>query len=211
MPPTKDIESAVREILEPFDENNEEGYNQFWDFWVIGGRWAGAKFKDTLNSEKLAEFHGELTQRKVTISGLQFGKQELSPASQISMVDKLWNEYFPEANGNACPLFRHSNDQHNSKDLLLGDVMEFSKIPMTVKPERVVFAAHKNDENKFEAVEMFTNSIWNGCNFEKTTWRGTISDALKKFKSNTTHYANEYKKKIKPKDDWLVVTVDYHN
>src|SRR5262245_27782076 len=101
LPPVDNVEQAIGQILEPFDENgkDEDGHRNshaFWDWYVVGGRWAGAKLQAMLDPKKLEEFNAELTKRKVTVSGIQAGKQELSPASQIPMVDALWNEFFPD-------------------------------------------------------------------------------------------------------------------
>ena len=46
MPPTADISTALDDILKPFDESCEDEDLKsvtFWDWYVIGGRWAGKK------------------------------------------------------------------------------------------------------------------------------------------------------------------------
>jgi hypothetical protein len=216
MPPTDDIEAAVTAILKPFDEDpdaNEEDVRlgtPFWDWWVIGGRFAGMKFQSTLNAEKLKAFHAELAKRKVTVSGLTCGKQELNPSTQIPLVDGLWRDYFPDTKG-PCPLFSHSNDQYNSKDLLPDDVMRFWAVPNDLKVARVIFAADPYEKGETSPTFMLADSIWNGCNFEETAWDGTFADAVERFKTKHKHYAADYVERITPKDDWLVVTVDYHS
>ncbi|GAF91717.1 unnamed protein product, partial [marine sediment metagenome] len=90
LPPTDAVESAIAEIMAPFDENNEDEETRspsFWDWYQIGGRWSGSKLTDHFDKDKLKNFHAELENRKVTVSGFQCGKQDISPASQIPMVD----------------------------------------------------------------------------------------------------------------------------
>ena len=118
MPPTDDIEAAVKQIMAPFneqpDDDDEDVRSSFWDFWVIGGRWAGHKLQAGLDQDKLKAFHDAMTQRKVTVDSIQGGKQALKPESQIPVVDAMWHEFFPETTG-PCPLFKHSNDQYYCK------------------------------------------------------------------------------------------------
>ena len=83
MPKTKDISKSIEEIMLPFSENNEESEDHsghsFWDWFVIGGRWAGTKEKCTYNAESLEKFYVKLQENKVTVSGIQAGKQSLEP------------------------------------------------------------------------------------------------------------------------------------
>ncbi len=100
LPPVGNIEDAANQILEPFNEQGEDEEGQrnqhaFWDWHVIGGRWAGAKLEAVLDPKKKDEFFAELTKRNITVSGLRAGKEKLEPESQIPMVDAPWNEFFP--------------------------------------------------------------------------------------------------------------------
>lgn len=211
MPPTDDVEAVVKQIMEPFSENNDENRHQFWDWFVIGGRWAGRKFQATLDKAKLDSFYKALSEKQVTVSSVTAGKQELQPASQIPMVDGLWNEFFPESNGKPCPLFNHSNNQYKSDSLIDGDICRFANTPSGLEPSRVIFAAPNYDGSEMEATFMLSDEIWNGVNYENTTWDGTFADAVAKFKSRGSNYSDEYLKRVTPQDDWLVVTVDYHS
>lgn len=216
MPPADDIESAVNTILAPFreegtDEDGKPNRHVFWDWFVIGGRWAGAKLQAQLDPAKLQAFNDKLTEMQVTVSSLQAGKQELKPESQIPVVDALWAEYFPEQKGKPCPLFAHSNNQYDGKDLLPDDVMRFADVPPSLPMSRVIFAGWDYEEKKLEAKFMLADSIWNGCNHEDTAWKQTLKDAVELFKAKHKDYTTEYVKKITPQDNWLVVTVDYHS
>lgn len=215
MPPTDDIKAAVKTILAPFneqgtDEDGEPVRNGFWDWWVIGGRFAGTKMQAKLDPTKLDSFQKALSERKVTVAGFTAGKQEISPASQIPMVDALWNEFFPESNGLSCPLFKHSNDQYKNDSLLPDDVTRFADVSTNLDVERVIFAAPDYKNEGLEAVFMLSRDFWNGVNHQKTDWDGTFTAAVDQFAAKRERYSDEYIARSTPQDDWLVVTVDYH-
>ncbi len=217
MPQIDNIKAAVEKILAPFNEQPDEADEEaseryaFWDFWVIGGRAAGSKLQATLDPAKLEAFHAWCQEAKLTVSGLTCGKQELSPASQIPMVDAKWNEMFPSDRPVPCPLFKHSNDQYNSNDLLTGDVMRFDKVPPSLKSERVIIAGPDYKDEGIEAKWMITDDQYNGVNYMKTTWDGTFGHAVEMMRKHYETYRDEYREKLMPKADWLVVTVDYHS
>ena len=108
-PPTDDINGAVAKLMNPFDEDGESKPNAFWDFYVIGGRFSGAKIKARFEKDRMEKFRTH-----VTVSSVTCGKQELQPATQIPMVDAMWSEMFPEAKGR-CPIFNHYNDQYKGE------------------------------------------------------------------------------------------------
>lgn len=214
MPPTDDVESAVAAILKPFNEqpqdDDDSGKYGFWDWYVIGGRWAGRKMQERLDQTKLQAFQDELNARNVTVSSFSAGKQELQPATQIPMVDQLWREFFPEVGG-PCPLFKHSNDQYKNDSALPDDVCRFSDIPRNLQAERVIIAARDHKDKETEAVFMISEDFWNGVNHVKTTWKETVEDAVEMFAAKSINYSEEFVKRTTPQDDWLVVTVDYHS
>jgi hypothetical protein len=210
MPQVEDIEKSVGEIMAPFDENNEDSYKQFCDYWVIGGRWAGEKLIQGLDKNKLEQFYADLKENKITVSGIQCGKQEISPSSQIPLVDNLWRKYFPEYISRACPLFKHSNDQYIN-DCLYGDILRVKDLPPETTACKCIIASYDYDGKSLEAKEMFSEDLWNGVSFERTTWDTKITTAIEKYKEHIKNYKEEYRKKHEITDDWLVVTVDYHS
>ncbi len=217
IPPTSDIEEAIAQIMKPFDENkdrNEDSRGGFWDFYVIGGRFAGHKLIATYDQAKIDEFYAWLAAEKVTVSGLQAGKPKLQPDSQEAKVDAKWNEMFPSQSPIKCPLFQHSNDQYGKEmnGSLPDDVMLMMDVPKQLKCTRVIFAepSYKND-GTLEPEFMIVDSQWNGCNYMEVKWDGTFSDALAQYMEKCKHYTDEAREKKIPKDDWLVVTVDYHS
>lgn len=214
MPPTEDVEAAIAQILKPFDENgsDEDGnlnLHPFWDFWIIGGRWAGEKLKAGLDQEQLKKFYDKLKEIKITVHGVQCGKQELAPASQIPDVDAVWCEFFPESNTKVCPLFNHYNDQYKNSDGY-PDVMTFDKMPDGLTAERVIIAA-PDYEDTLNATFMIQQESWNGVTHIKADWDGKIKTAIEWHLKRLENYEGEYKRKSTPQDDWLVVTVDYHS
>ena len=215
MPQVDDVEIAVEQVMRKFSEHlgsEDDDYcgHSFWDFYVIGGRWAGHKLQAGLDKGRLDSFYADMKAKNVTVSGLQCGKQEISPASQIPMVDELWASYFPEYQGRACPLFNHSNNQYEN-DCLYGDVMRLKDVSKDVTCSMLIIANDDYKGEMKEAKEMFSTSIWNGVSFEKTTWDGTLGGAMKLHSESMRNYKQEYVDENTPADDWLVITVDYHS
>ncbi len=203
MPPVADVSTAIAQILAPFDENNEEADYAFWDFWVIGGRWSGTKLMAKYDTEEIDAFHEWMKAEKITVSGLTAGKQELSPASQIAKVDAEWNRRFPSDKFVPCPLFRHSNDQYakGTNGTLPKDITLLKDVPPELAASRVIIAREKYDGNGLEAEFMLCDEQWNGCNYMKVQWDGKVTSAIEQHRD----------KQKMPRDDWLVVTVDYHS
>ena len=209
MPPTDDVKAAVTQILAPFDEGldrDDEDANghPFWDWWVIGGRWSGEKIVCAFSKERRDAFYAAMTEAKVTVSGIQCGKQTLQPAEQIAKVDAMWREHFPESPIKVCPLFDHYKGD-------IGDVMKLEHVPDGLTASRVIVAAPNYDGTKLEAVRMTEDEHWNGVSWIKTTWSGKFSDALAEHVKRLDGCADGYRDKCTPATDWLVVTVDYHS
>ena len=61
MPPSSDIGKDLEKIMSPFYENRDDcDGNEFWDFYVMGGRFAGTKETCGYNQERLDEFYKKL-------------------------------------------------------------------------------------------------------------------------------------------------------
>ncbi len=207
MPPTDDVEGAVKMIMEPFDENGSEDEDHdtkhaFWDWYVIGGRWAGAKMLDKFGREKLSDFHKMLSEKKITVSGVQAGKPTLQPAEQIATVDAMWREAFPDSGFDVCPLFDHYKDD-------VGDVMKLGELPATLCSHVII--AGPGYSCPIEAHYMVSDAIWNGVTHVATAWNGTIEAALAEWDKKLDSYREEWRITHTPSPDWLVVTVDYHS
>lgn len=208
LPPVllEEIEGVIDQVMAPFSEHNEDRSNPFWDFYNIGGRWSGCKIVDYLDKEKLEQFYVRLKENKVTVSGLQFGKQEISPATQIPMVDAIWKEVFPDLNFKACPLFQHGGQG------LEGDIMHLKDIhPKTTASRVIIVAADRDRSDTYRATEMFETEYWNGVSWNKSRWNGKLATALKMIRQRNKNMSPAYKERVLPQDDWWVVTIDYHS
>jgi hypothetical protein len=130
IPPTDDVKAAVDEAMSSFIGNDEESRASWLDYYVVGGRWTGRKLKERFPKDRLDAFYAELASRKVTVSGIQFGKQELQPSSQIPEVDALWQEWFPDG-GKHCVLFKHSGEDGSTHDVCRVDQLPPSVATVT--------------------------------------------------------------------------------
>lgn len=198
LPPTEDIDGRLNKILAPFDENSDEARHAFWDWWVVGGRWSGQHQMSQFSPQRIQDFYKILADKKITVSKVICGKQELSPSDQQSVVDDLWKKHFPEFEGDHCPLFKHSGT-------IAGDICDLTSLTEHLKASRVILADEDGD-----AFFMLSDSVWNGVAWEDTTWDGSIVGALELFKHKSRRYTPEYLKNHTPQDDWNLVTIDYH-
>jgi hypothetical protein len=168
----------------------------WYDFWSIGGRFSGHKLKAAIG-DNLQAFYDKMKEERITVSGLQFGKPTLQPTSQQEKVDAMWREMFP-GTVEQCPLFDHAPP--------CVDWCLVKDIPEVLTAERVIIA--RSNDDGLSATFMVVQQLWNGFQWQDTTFDGSVTSALKayaeKSKWNPTYY--------KPvPDDWIVVTVDYHN
>ena len=210
IPPTDDIQGAVDSIMKPFDEQPEgedRNCNPFWDYWKIGGRWAGTKLLARYDKERLDAFHAWMRAENITVSCVTAGKETLQPASQIGKVDAKWHEMFPS--DTVCPLFDHCPETLDSDICSLKDALDLT-------PERVIFGGPSYSgkhswDGPIEATYMLCESQWNGVNHMPIKWDGTVRGALDSFREGMDRYSKEYRPHIDPQDNWLAVTVDYHS
>jgi hypothetical protein len=179
-----------------------------------GGRYAGSKEMCKYTEESLSLFFKDLKEHKITVSGLQCGKQEINPASQIPLVDSLWAKHFPTENGEIvpCPMFAHSNNQYDSSDLIGCDISLLEDVPKNLKCERIIIAGPKYDNSGVEATFMLCRDQWNGVNHMPIAWDGKVETAVSMFIDKLKRgYREEYAKRVTPQKDWYCVTVDYHS
>lgn len=216
MPPTNDVEGRLKTIMAPFDESMQENEdystkNAFWDFYLIGGRFSSAKIIERAGKEKISEFEDWLKEENITVSGIQFGKPELKPASQRKKVDEKWNGMFPSGSLVECPLFKGFLDQLglSGKSYIDSDICLLEDCP-NIECGRVIIAGIGH-AGEIEAQHMECDSFWNGVNHLNTDWDGKLFSALNRFKKKSENYSAEYRERVLPKEDWIVVTIDYHS
>lgn len=208
-PPTDDVKAAIEQILAPFDENLDRGDEDanghpFWDWWVIGGRWSGSKMNHALGKEAMDAFEAGLAERKITVAGFRAGKPTLAPPEQAELVNRLWNEAFPEAPVKVCPLF----DNYTGD---VGDVMTVADAPPSLPCSHLIIAGPGYRAGTLEAQTMLMEEIWNGVTHQATTWDGTLGGGLAEHTKRHASYRAEWLANHTPGPDWLVVTVDYHS
>ncbi len=209
IPPTADAEASIAEILAAFDENgkDEDGNDNryaFWDWYVIGGRWAGTKMMAKVDKAKIEQFEAWMQAEKITVSGLTAGKQTLSPADQIPKVDRKWREMF--GGTGPCPMFDHS------PKTIGGDICRLVDVPPGMTCCRVIIGGPSwRDDGTLEAKSMISDSMYNGVDWVDTAWDKTLPAALALHRKRFEHAKPDYREKVTPGDDWLAVTVDYHS
>lgn len=209
MPPTDDVKAALEEILHPFNENGDKddedrSGHPFWDWWQIGGRWSGQKLLHAFGEPRIQAFRELLADRHITVSGIQAGKPNLSPAHQVELVNRLWRDHFPESPVKECPLFA----DYTGHD---GDTMPLGQVALDFSCHHVIIAGAGYQEGTLTAQEMVIEKIWNGVSYQPTTWDGTLGAALDFASAKMVNYKEEYRASRTPQPDWLVVTVDYHS
>ena len=213
IPPNNDVRSAVAQILAPFDENGRDEYGEpnryaFWDFYVIGGRYAGRKTEAFIDPAELAEFYAWMKANKVLVQGFVSGKQTLADIKTERLVDDKWRAMFP-GKGEKCILFSHSNDQYH--EALPGDICRLGDAPETYKASRVIIAGLQYSGRGLEAKFMVETEYYNGVSHLDTEWNGNVRGAVAAYISSAWRSQPEWREKNMPTDDWMAITVDYHS
>jgi hypothetical protein len=209
IPPIKNVEKRIEEILAPFNEYEIMNKNSFWDEYVVGGRWAGEHILQSLDSEKMDAFYKKLKVEKITVSGLQVGKKTLEPADQQEKVDKIWNEFFPEIGGK-CMLFDYYADKY-ARYAGYPDIVKVSELPKDFKASRVIIAVPAYVGRKLEAKTMSEDRIYNGVDWVDTKWSGLVADVIERHNKKYDRAEKESAMKRVVGEDWIAVTIDYHN
>lgn len=195
MPPTNNIEAAVKQAM----ACNCEDRPDWWDFYVIGGRFSGNKMLARIATEKIFSFYAELAKRKITVSAVQFGKQTICPEHHIPTVDKLWQEMVPGF-GDKCILFSHAHDQYGGSGIFAGDICHVSEIPANLECDRLIVARNRQYGAGLFVEEMLVKSLWNGISWQSTKFSGNVKEGI-----------TLVGEQCAVADDWVVVTVDFHN
>lgn len=213
IPPTGDVPAAVAQVMDHFredkydadgNETGEKGGCDWWDWWKIGGRYSGAKVEAVIGEERLKAFTELLQAKGVTVSGFRAGKPDLQPAGQQGVVDSLWREWFPGM-GDRCLLFNHARDQYRKDGYYPDDVCRVDAVPDGLTCERLIVAGpHWREAGRLEAKRMLAGEFWNGVEWQTTTFDGRVKAALAAMRADD-------RRRVEVADDWLVVSVDYHN
>ena len=205
MPPVDDynlLEERIEEILRPFCSRSDEEIEgrssfTFWDWWRIGGRFSQQKRLARIPQYKMDAFYKELEKHGITCSGVVCGKPEISPPEQIPFVNELWKKFCPEG-GDICPLFKHSGEGVSNED-----ICQVKDLPRELEAYAVIIASYNHNNNSFGVLDMIHSYMWNGVSFVKTYWDTKVFTFI-------TWTAKEYSRLL-IQDDWLAITIDYHN
>ena len=98
-----------------------------------------------------------------------------------------------------------------SRDIVSRGTVRLGNCPEDLTAKHVIVAIHNDEGTGFSAYMQYMKSIWNGLNWQDTAFSGYVSDALKEYREAIAEYLPVYREKMNPQDDWLVVTVDYHD
>jgi hypothetical protein len=222
MAPKGALEAAIESIMRPCWKHNEGPENDegveldrrphaFWDWYVIGGRWAGTKLLEALDPEKLEAFRARLVAENITVHGMQAGKQELSPASQIPKVDAMWRETFPELRIERCPLFAHAADQYAKglDGVMPMDICRLVELPKDFTASQVIFA-QPAENSKTKDYQGPPKARWMIADWMNTGWDGKVASAIEMYIQSLARLREEWRKRVTPTEEWLAVTVDCH-
>ncbi len=89
IPPTDNIEAAVKQVLAPWDVNGDnENPRPFWDWYEIGGRWDNRK-KNRLTGEGCNALPLGLCEMHLQMAHVIFARQDLSVLTMY--MTRVWN------------------------------------------------------------------------------------------------------------------------
>ena len=196
MPPSPlvQIQERVGELLSPLSQSvaHRAGTLEYlYDWYQIGGRFAGAKMSLRLDPERLHKFRQELYGEAFTndTRDLLIGQKQFWGARDLPKVDALWRKWFPEEEVDACPLFDHypAGDQ---------DICRVDRIPDNLTAHAVVVG------NEDKVVFQLKTENWDStrCEFQDTGFDGSVLNALRQCRACG----------VEPSKNWLAVTLDCH-
>ena len=107
--------------------------------------------------------------------------------------------------------WRGTKSELGCTDRVSRGTIQLKDIPEDLTASHVIVAVVDYEGTGFRAYMQYMKSVWNGLNWQKTAFSGYVSDALKEYREVIADYLPVYREKMNPKDDWLVVTVDYHD
>ena len=198
----------------------------FWDWYVIGGRFAGSKLRKKVildvGQEAFDRMWDKLDERGPMCSGVVAGKQSIVKPEDQEFADNLWRELSGRDEPN--PYFEHSNNQYapGLAGTLPMDICRLSEVPENHTCRRVVFATQRQKyvedrepggrfvaQDRIKPFFMLSAEIWNGFTFEETAWDKTFKSALELYRKQGECINQEFCPQAR--DDWWVISVDAHD
>lgn len=92
----------------------------------------------------------------------------------------------------------------------VNEMSTLSNLPDSINAARCIVAL-LDEAGNYGAEFMLEESLWNGVNFVDSAWQGGIKEALTMYDKRIAHYKPEFQDRHTSKDNWVSVTVDYHN
>lgn len=189
------VKKDVEDIMKSFQRDEDDG--GWWDYFMIGGRWAGQHVLSRIEPAVIQSFRERLAAEKITVSGVQFGKPDLSPASQIPRVDSLWRKMVP-GGGDQCVLFGHAAPE--------GDVCTVGKLGPHLNCDRLILCT-RSSSGMPKPHRMAVASFWNGIEHQETDFNGNVAAFIE---AQSARDASAYPEPLQIGPEWIAVTVDYH-
>ena len=194
LPPTPrfEIRERVLEILLPLRKGDDEATwpaDPLFDWYKIGGRFAGTKHGLRCDPERRRKFYEELYSDEFT-SDDDLSKLGFWGDDQLPAVNALWRKWFPEDEVGICPFI----GPYPTRDQ---DICRVDRISDELKADTVVVGNEAN-----QVVLRLKTEIWDSIKrkFIDTGFDGSVLDALRRCRAAG----------VEPAGDWLAVTLDCH-
>ena len=235
MPPLEDgakLDDRLDEILGPWheeykytcfcDDDDKQNFHGFYDYYVVGGRWSGDHLRTRMeqdHGERWSAFINEMENSDIMVSGVIAGKP--TPVGDgVNRVQDVWQRHFPEFADIHNPLFNIPGVFPQKQ--IAGDVCTFHAIPISTTcshfavatPERKFSAERQEfigDVQTYKLTFQLVTSLYNGSTWQNTSFDGTLQSALDHYNKILQRYRAAFRDLYTPKEDWLCVTIDYHN
>lgn len=195
LPPTPRLgwalEERILEILLPLRKGDDEATwpaDPLFDWYKIGGRFAGTKHGLRCDPERRRKFYAALYSEAFATD--EFTKLGFWGDNQLPAVNALWRTWFPEDEVGICPFIGPypTGDQ---------DICRVDRIPDELKADTVVVGNEAN-----QVVLRLKTEIWDSARrrFLDTGFDGSVLNALRQCRAQGVALAG----------NWLAVTLDCH-
>src|SRR5262249_42407389 len=155
------VDWSVYQVMTSLAREGDERPD-WWDSYLIGGRWSGQHVLAGLPEDKLKEFREELKRRQLPVSCVRFFEEELNSKEHEASADALWREFFPGAGDKCLLLYPPGSPWLDSVD-----VMPVGQLPKRLSAATLIVAGPDwSDKHELRARFMLHMEVWNGCNLQ---------------------------------------------
>ncbi len=117
--------------------------------------------------------------------------------------------------GDKCIIFSHAWSQYEREQINPADICTVAELPDNYSCERLLVACHTVGDDKnptcLYPVRMLAASIWNGVEHQDTSFKGNVKAAVEQMRTEQREGKGRGTGRQEIGDDWLCVTIDYHN